>query len=279
MATQGQKPDAGAKGSSQNQPASYKSQANGGTSNESNLYKSQTNGGTSNPNAGNENHQPGFGSYNDARQKTGEVIDQVQEKAGEVVEQVRDQVTSQISSQKDRLVEGAESVAGMVRMGSDQLRRNNQPGIAQYTDQAAKTVEDFSTFLRERQLEDIVGEVEKFARREPVLFLGGAFTVGLLAARFLKSSKPSQPFNPNSQPNALARRQGDGFNASTTAPLAPPPVTSVSTRTDGYSATASNPQSSVARHFGEAEALGQDAESSKTRLQNEITGVMDSDVL
>ena len=30
--------------------------------------------------------------------------------------------------------------------------------------------------------------MEHFARRQPVLFVGGAFTLGLLAARFLKSS-------------------------------------------------------------------------------------------
>jgi hypothetical protein len=34
----------------------------------------------------------------------------------------------------------------------------------------------------------MVGEVERFARRQPTLFLGIAVAVGFLAVRFLKSS-------------------------------------------------------------------------------------------
>jgi hypothetical protein len=34
--------------------------------------------------------------------------------------------------------------------------------------------------------------VERFARRNQVLFMGGTFALGMLAARFLKSSKPEQ---------------------------------------------------------------------------------------
>jgi hypothetical protein len=34
----------------------------------------------------------------------------------------------------------------------------------------------------------LVGDVENFARRQPALFIGGALALGILAARFLKSS-------------------------------------------------------------------------------------------
>jgi len=35
-----------------------------------------------------------------------------------------------------------------------------------------------------------VDDAERLAHRQPALFVGGAFALGLLAARFLKSSKP-----------------------------------------------------------------------------------------
>ena len=44
--------------------------------------------------------------------------------------------------------------------------------------------------VRDATVRDIVRATERFARREPLLFLGGAFTLGLFAARFLKSSEP-----------------------------------------------------------------------------------------
>jgi hypothetical protein len=47
-----------------------------------------------------------------------------------------------------------------------------------------------SGYLEARDIQDLVGEAESLARRSPALFLGGAFTLGVLAARFLKSSSP-----------------------------------------------------------------------------------------
>jgi hypothetical protein len=39
----------------------------------------------------------------------------------------------------------------------------------------------------------MVRNVEDFARRQPALFIGGAFMLGLLGARFLKSSAQTDP--------------------------------------------------------------------------------------
>lgn len=190
------------------------------------------------------------------------MIDEVQNKAGEVVDQTKEQATNQVSTQKDRLADGLQNAAAMVLMSSDQLRQNNQEGIAQYTDQVAGKIDEFAIFLRERGLGDIASEVENYARREPVLFLGGAFTLGLLAARFLKSSKPSQPFNPNT--NALARRRGDSSRATTHAPLTPKPVTKQ--EAEDFATAALAPEgSSVARHFGEDISAGEKKQTGKTR--------------
>ena len=216
--------------------------------------------------------------YGDARQKTGEVIDQAQEKAGEVVDQIREQATNQITSQKDRIAEGINRAAYTLLMASDQLRQNNQEGIAQYTDQVADKMENASRFIRERQISDLVWEVENFARREPVLFLGGAFTVGLLAARFLKSSNPSQRTNSNANSNALARRQDDSTQASTHAPLTPRPVTGQDAG-DYATEALQNEQSSVARHFGESTSAGQAKQAVKLPSQNQNTNKSNVDLL
>jgi hypothetical protein len=58
-----------------------------------------------------------------------------------------------------------------------------------------------------------VSEAEDFARRQPALFLGGAFALGLLGARFLKSSGQQASQGGSSQGRAQgvgpASRQGD----------------------------------------------------------------------
>jgi hypothetical protein len=58
-------------------------------------------------------------------------------------------------------------------------------------DSAVDQIERFAGYLRNRDVGQMVDDVERFARRQPGLFLGSAFTIGLLAARFLKSSSPS----------------------------------------------------------------------------------------
>ena len=45
-------------------------------------------------------------------------------------------------------------------------------------------------YLRGKDFDRMVDDLEGFARRQPALFLGGAFMLGLLAARFLKSGNP-----------------------------------------------------------------------------------------
>jgi hypothetical protein len=138
-----------------------------------------------------------------ARQKAGEVMDQAQDKVGEVADKVKEQASSQISSQKDRAAEGLGNVADAIRQTGEQLRKNEQAApVAQYTDQLAQGVEMVSNYLRSRSIPDIFNEVERFARREPALFLGGALTLGLLGGRFLRSSSTSsnqsQTYNPQS---------------------------------------------------------------------------------
>lgn len=130
----------------------------------------------------------GSASQTDLGAKAQEVVGQTQQKAGEVVDQAKQQATSQLSSQKDRAVDSLGTVADALRQTGKHLRESDQQGIAQYADKAAERVEQFSGQLRGKDVQEIVRDVERYARQQPALFLGGAFVLGLLGARFLKSS-------------------------------------------------------------------------------------------
>jgi len=78
-------------------------------------------------------------------------------------------------------------VAQAVRQSGEQLREQ-QPQVAGIVDTAAEQLERASSYLREGDLQDVVHRVEDIARRQPAIFIGGAFVLGLAAARFLKSS-------------------------------------------------------------------------------------------
>lgn len=122
------------------------------------------------------------------KEQATQVKEQVQEKAADLKEQVSAQATDKLSSQKDVASGNLNTVAHAFRQTSEQLRDNDQDGIAQYVDRAAGQVEQFAGYLGKSDIRGLARDTEAFARREPALFLGGALAVGLLAARFLKSS-------------------------------------------------------------------------------------------
>ena len=117
------------------------------------------------------------------------VIDQAKETISNVASQAGDKVASRLDKQKDRAAEGLGSVAQTLRQTSDQLRDQNKgAAVHEYISSAADQVDRLSDFLRSTNVNQMVNQVEQFARRQPALFLGGAFVIGLLGARFLKSS-------------------------------------------------------------------------------------------
>jgi hypothetical protein len=61
------------------------------------------------------------------------------------------------------------------------------PQLAGFVREAAQTVEHLSTGLRERSLGEIAASVSRFARQEPVVFLGGAVLAGFVLARLARS--------------------------------------------------------------------------------------------
>jgi hypothetical protein len=103
--------------------------------------------------------------------------------------QAGDKVASRLDSEKNRAAEGLGSVAQALRQTSDQLRGEEQSlGVEGYIASAADQVERFSGYLRSANTRDMVQGLERFAREQPALFLGSAFMLGLLGARFLRSS-------------------------------------------------------------------------------------------
>jgi hypothetical protein len=122
------------------------------------------------------------------KQTAQQAKEQTQQMAGQAIDKARTQVKSGLTEQKDRLADTVGSVAEALRGTGRQLQDQQHEGVGQYAFQAADMVESIGGYFREHSVDDVVHEVEDFARRQPALFLGTAFALGFLAARFIKSS-------------------------------------------------------------------------------------------
>lgn len=110
--------------------------------------------------------------------------------ASDVASQVAHSAERQFAGGKDRAAEAISDIAGALRQTGKQLLAKEMPVANDYLGRMAKQVDGVSSYLQKKELGDVVGDLESFARREPLLFMGGAFVVGLLGGRFARSSQP-----------------------------------------------------------------------------------------
>ena len=126
------------------------------------------------------------------------LIDTAKNTAGQAYGVATEKATTVIEERKGDLASGLTTVADTIRQVGSTLRQTDeQTGItdtaAQYGDSLAQQIESISRYFERSDVRVMVRDVETFARRNPAVFVGGAFALGLLAARFLKSSNPNAP--------------------------------------------------------------------------------------
>lgn len=115
---------------------------------------------------------------------------QAKEQTKQVASQAQSHVSHLVSQQKDQAAERLGGFAGALRDAANRLEGQEGMGLSRYAGQAAEQVDRFSNYLRQGDLNGFVRDAENLARRNPDLFLGGAFLAGVVLARFLKASDP-----------------------------------------------------------------------------------------
>jgi hypothetical protein len=158
-----------------------------------------------------EMNDTGNGIDNTATGKTGSALDQAKETGSNLLSDTKaaltDKASTAVDDKKAVLTSGLTSVADSMRKLSGSLGEAEQNPLteysARYAEAAAGKVEDVARYFETADIKTVARDVESFARRNPAVFVGSAFTLGLLAARFMKSSSGS---------TAAVGSQGQGGN-------------------------------------------------------------------
>ena len=164
---------------------------------------------------------------NGDRQAAGAPLDQAREKAQRLVATAQERAVETVQARFDagklRAADSLSSVAQTLRDTTQSFDARGD-GIGRYINEAADRVDNLAHYLHDRELNEIVDQVEDFARRQPVAFLGGAFALGILGARFLKSSQGSMSrheMRDRYDTRALTSRVEDPERDAVGRPLAP----------------------------------------------------------
>lgn len=133
------------------------------------------------------NEKPNTTAGGDVARPAGDsLLTDAKNAVGHMAEGAKDQVVTRVEAQKDKAADKIGSVADALRAAGEPLAEIGPlPDLA---GRAADQIESLAEYVQSRTVGDIAREVERFARREPAIFLGAAFGIGLLAGRFLKSS-------------------------------------------------------------------------------------------
>ena len=107
---------------------------------------------------------------------------QAREVASDAGEKLRATVTEQKAAGADYVG----NVANIIRRTAYEFD-SDMPQAGHYIRKAAAQLENVSDAMRNRDMSEIVGNVQDFARKQPTAFFGAAVLLGFAAVRFLKS--------------------------------------------------------------------------------------------
>ena len=120
--------------------------------------------------------------------------------AGGVAREAQKTVEKKVVERKSRVAEDLGGVAYALRQTTtDEAHVSAE--IRPFIEKAAEQVDRISHYIERSSPSTMVADVQALARREPALFLGGAFILGLVGGRFLKATQPMAAAAPSSAPS------------------------------------------------------------------------------
>lgn len=128
------------------------------------------------------------GGAEQAKEKVQEVQQQAGAKAQELKSQAGSKLRTELDSRSSQAGEQVSSTADALRRVSQELRSQQNERPAQLVEQAAKGADRLGRYLGQADADQILRDLQGFARRRPrVVVLAGA-AAGFLVSRFVKAT-------------------------------------------------------------------------------------------
>lgn len=145
-------------------------------------------------NQNNPSAKPDQSVADKAKQSAGTVAEQAKETVDRSVESATRTAASQAGEVKSSVADEVSGVASALRTAAEEMR-SGSPQERTFG-QIAEGLADASDALRDKDLSTMVEDVTKFARKNPLVFLGGAALIGFAATRFAKASDEADTATP-----------------------------------------------------------------------------------
>nr|WP_306263605.1 hypothetical protein [Pararhizobium sp. IMCC3301] len=121
-----------------------------------------------------------------ARNTAGNLAEKARDTAEDAVHSATKAAVSRADAAKSSVADEVSGVASALRTAAEEMR-SGSPQERTFG-QIAEGLADASDALRQKDLSTMVEDVTRFARKNPLVFLGGAALIGFAATRFAKAS-------------------------------------------------------------------------------------------
>jgi hypothetical protein len=136
-----------------------------------------------------------------------EIAGQAQNTRQQAVGQAQEKLREQLNQRSSQVAAKITEQACDMRSVSDALRDHGKDGPARAADRIAGYAENVGGYLRDKDSDQLLADMEDFGRRQPWAIAAGGLTLGFIASRLLKasSSRRYQTRTADSQPEHMNR--------------------------------------------------------------------------
>jgi hypothetical protein len=122
----------------------------------------------------------------DTKQDLQQDLERAKREAAELASTAKERGREQLEGAKNRVADGAERIAEAVERATDEVEGDGM--VSGYGRSLASMMRKLAGGLRERDIDDLAGELSSFARQHPGAFLASSVALGFAVSRFLKPS-------------------------------------------------------------------------------------------
>ena len=121
-----------------------------------------------------------------AAPQLGSIKEQAQQLRGQAVDRAR----STAEESKTKAAGLLDDLGGNVQEIAGKLRQSQAAPVADYVERLAGYAQGFAAQLRDKPVDELVGDVRYYARQNPAVAVGVAVAIGFAFARFVKATAP-----------------------------------------------------------------------------------------
>jgi ElaB/YqjD/DUF883 family membrane-anchored ribosome-binding protein len=148
-----------------------------------------------------------------AKETAQQATEQARQTAQQATEQARGRVRDEVDRRSTDAGQQASSVADAFRQSAQQLRQDGKGEVAKPIEQVADRVQSAGSWLERSSGDDILSDVEDFARRKPLAVLAGGAVVGFALSRLLKASSTQRYEQRSTNGSGTARTTSGPYGA------------------------------------------------------------------